>query len=59
VNVISFLALRFKRMSFDMDFLLPRPRKISYICIELNLYMMLQLKISLGLTNVVVISFDF
>jgi hypothetical protein len=46
-------------MSFGMGFLLPRPRKMSYLCIELNIsgtYMMLQLKISHGLADIIVIN---
>jgi hypothetical protein len=49
--VIRFLTLRLRKMSFGMDFLLPEPRKMSYLCIELNLFgadLMLQLKISHG-----------
>jgi hypothetical protein len=45
-------------MSFGISFLLPGPRKISYLCIVLNLStidLMLQLKISHELTNIVVI----
>jgi hypothetical protein len=56
--VIRFLALGLRRMSFDMGFLLLRPRKMSYLYIELNLsrtYIMLQLKISHGLADIVVI----
>jgi hypothetical protein len=46
-------------MSFGISFLLPRTKKMSYLCIELNLsktYMMLQLKISHGLTDTIVIN---
>jgi hypothetical protein len=42
-----------------MDFLLLRPRKMSYLCIELNMFridLMLQLKISHVLADIVVIS---
>jgi hypothetical protein len=48
VDVIRFFALGLKRMSFSMDFLLPEPRKIIYLCIELKfgIDMMLQLKIN-------------
>jgi hypothetical protein len=49
VDAIHFMALRFKRISFSMDFLLLEPRKMSYLCIELNMFgtnLMLQLKIS-------------
>jgi hypothetical protein len=56
--VICFLALGLKRMSFGIDFLLSRPRKINYLCIELNLFetdLMLQLKIRHGLADIVVI----
>jgi hypothetical protein len=45
-------------MSFNMGFLLSRPRKMSYICIELNLFgtdLMLQLKISHVLADIIVI----
>jgi hypothetical protein len=45
-------------MSFGMGFLLPMPKKISYQYIELNMsgiYLMLQLKISHGLADIVVI----
>ena len=41
-----------------MSFLLQRPRKMSYLCIELNLSgtdLMLQLKISHELADIVVI----
>jgi hypothetical protein len=57
--VIRFLALKFRRMSFGMNFLLPRTKKMSYLYIELNLsktYMILQLKISNGLTDTIVIN---
>jgi hypothetical protein len=57
VNVICFLALGLRRMSFGMGFLLLKPRKMSYLCIELNLSetdLMLQLKISYGLADIVV-----
>ena len=43
---------------FGMGFLLQRPTKMNYLCIELNLsrtYMMIQLKISHGLTDLIVI----
>jgi hypothetical protein len=56
--VICFLALGLRRMSFSMDFLLPGSRKMSYLCIELNLSrtdLMLQLKINHGLADIVVI----
>jgi hypothetical protein len=56
--VICFLTLRLRRISFGIGFLLPRPRKMSYLCIELNLSgtdLMLQLKISHGLMDIVVI----
>ena len=46
-----FLALGLRRMSFGLNFLLPEPRKMSYLWIELNLFetdLMLQLKISHG-----------
>jgi hypothetical protein len=52
------LALRLRKMRFGMGFLLPRTRKISYLCIELNLFgteMMLQLKISHELANIIII----
>ena len=58
VDVIRFLALGLRRMSFGMSFLLPRLRKMSYLCIVLNLSgteLMLQIKISYGLANIVVI----
>jgi hypothetical protein len=58
VDVICFLALGLTRMSFGMSFLLPRPRKTSYLCIELNLSktdLMLQLKNSHELVDIVVI----
>jgi hypothetical protein len=58
MDVIRFLALELRRMSFGMGFLLPRLRKMSYLCIELNLsktYLMLQLKISHELANIVII----
>jgi hypothetical protein len=45
-------------MSFDMNFLLPGPRKINHLCIELNLPgtdLMLQLKISYRLIDIIVI----
>jgi hypothetical protein len=51
VDVIRFLALRH-------GFLLLMSRKMSYICIELNLSrtnLMLQLNISHGLADVVVV----
>jgi hypothetical protein len=57
--VIRFLVLMFRRMSLGMSFLLPRPRKMSYLCIELNLSgtnMVLQLKISHGLVDIIVIN---
>jgi hypothetical protein len=56
--VIHFLALGLRRMSFGMSFLLLGPRKISYLCIELNLLetdLMLQLKINYELADIVVI----
>jgi hypothetical protein len=56
--VIRLLDFGLMRMSFDMDFQLPGPRKMSYLCIEFNLYrtcLMLQLKISHGLADIVVI----
>jgi hypothetical protein len=37
VDVIHFLALGFRRMSFGINFLVPRPRKMNYLCIKLNL----------------------
>jgi hypothetical protein len=55
-----FLALGLRKMSFGMGFLLPRPRKMSYLCIELNLSgteMMLQLIISHELANIIVIDY--
>jgi hypothetical protein len=57
--VIRFLTLGLKRMSFDMGFLFTGPRKMSYLCIELNQIgtdLMLQLKISRELANIVVIN---
>ena len=45
-------------MSFDINFLLIWPKNMSYPCIELNLFgtnLMLQLKISHGLMNIVII----
>jgi hypothetical protein len=57
--MIRFLTLGLKRMSFGIGFLLPRPRKMSYLWIELNLFeidLMLQLKISYGLVDIVVIN---
>jgi hypothetical protein len=59
VDVIRFLTLRFMRMSLGMSFLLPRLRKMSYLCIELNLSrtnMVLQLKISHELVNIIIIN---
>jgi hypothetical protein len=56
--MIHFLTLKLRMMSFGMSFLLPGPRNMSYLCTELNqsrTNMMLQLKISHGLTNIVVI----
>jgi hypothetical protein len=56
--VIHFLALGLRMMSFDMDFLLPKPKKISHLCIKLNIFvidLMLQLKISHELIDIVVI----
>jgi hypothetical protein len=47
-----------KMMSFGMVFLFLRLRKMSYLCIELNLSrtdIILQLKISYGLANIIVI----
>jgi hypothetical protein len=38
VDVIRFLTLELKRMSFSMNFLLPELRKMSYLCIKLNLF---------------------
>ena len=58
MDVIHFQALGLRRMSFGMSFLLPRPRKMNYLCIELNMSiidLMLQLKISHKLANTVVI----
>jgi hypothetical protein len=58
VDVIRFLALGLRRMSFDMDFLLPKSVNMSYLCIKLNISgtdLMLQLKISHGLADIVVI----
>jgi hypothetical protein len=46
-------------MTFDMDFLLPGSRKMSYPYIEFNLsgtYLMFHLKINHGLANIVVIN---
>jgi hypothetical protein len=46
-------------MIFNMDFLLIRPRNMSYLCIKLNMSrtnLMLQLKISHGLVNIVVVN---
>ena len=57
VDVIHFFAFGFRRMSFGMNFLLPGPRKMSYICIEFNFSgtgLMLQLKISHELVDIVV-----
>jgi hypothetical protein len=51
VDVINFLALGLRNISFGMNFLLPELRKMSYLCIEMNLFgtdIMLQLKISHG-----------
>jgi hypothetical protein len=56
--VIYFLAFGLRRMSFNMNFLLLVPRKMSYLCSELNLSgtnLMLQLKISHGLAVIFVI----
>jgi hypothetical protein len=56
--MICFLVLRLRRMSFDMKFLLLRPKKISYMCIELSLSVIdleLQLKISHDLADIDVI----
>jgi hypothetical protein len=58
VDVIRLLALGLRRMSFGINFLLPRLRKISYLCIKLNLFgtdLMLQMKISHRLADIVVI----
>jgi hypothetical protein len=58
MDVIHFLALGLRKISFGIDFLLTGSRKMSYICIELNLSrtdLMLQLKISRGLADIVVI----
>jgi hypothetical protein len=58
MDVIHFLSLGLRRMSFGMGFLLPRPRKMSYLCIKLNLPgtdLILQLKISHGLADIVFI----
>jgi hypothetical protein len=58
VNVICFLAIELRRMSFNMNFLLPRPRKTNYLCIEFNLFginLMLQLKINYKLADIIVI----
>jgi hypothetical protein len=41
-----------------MNFLLPRPRKTNYLCIEFNLFginLMLQLKINYKLMDIIVI----
>jgi hypothetical protein len=59
MDMIRFLALRLRRMSFGMGFLLSRARNMSYLCIELNLSrtdLMLQLKISHGFTDIFVIN---
>jgi hypothetical protein len=56
--MIRFLALGLRRMKFGICFLFPRPRKINYLYIKLNLFetdMMLQLEISHGLVKIVVI----
>jgi hypothetical protein len=58
VDVIRLLALGLRRMSFGINFLLLGPRKISYLCIKLNLfgtYLTLQMKISHRLADIVVI----
>jgi hypothetical protein len=58
VEIIRFLALRLRRMSFGMCFMLSRLRKMTYLCIKLNLSgtdLMLQLKISHGLADIVII----
>jgi hypothetical protein len=39
VDVIRFLTLELKRINFSMGFLSSRPRKMSYLCIELNLFL--------------------
>jgi hypothetical protein len=57
--VICFLSLRFRRMSLGMSFPLPMHKKMSYLCIELNLSgtdIVLQLKISHGLVDIIVIN---
>ena len=59
MDAIRFLALKLKRMSFGICFLLLRLRKMSYLFIELNLsivVLMLQLKISYRLADIVVMS---
>jgi hypothetical protein len=60
--VICSLAFKLRRMSFSISFLLLKPRKMSYLCIELNISrtdMMLQLKISHGLVDIIVIEICF
>ena len=49
MDVIHFLTLDLRRISFSMNFLLLEQEKISNLCIELNLSgtdLILQLKIS-------------
>jgi hypothetical protein len=49
MDMIHFPAIGLRRMNFGMNFLLPELKKMSYICIEMNLFetdLMLQLNIS-------------
>jgi hypothetical protein len=51
-------VIRFEENEFQHGFFALRPRKMSYLCIDLNLFetnMMLQLKISHGLADIIVI----
>jgi hypothetical protein len=57
--MIRVLVFEFRRMSFGMGFLLTGSRKMSYLCIELNLSeidLIFQLKINHELADIVVIN---
>jgi hypothetical protein len=59
VDVVCFLALEHRRVSFGMIFLLSELRKMNYLSInQFNMFrtnLMLQLKINHRLANIVVI----
>jgi hypothetical protein len=53
---MGFQAPGFRVMSFGIGFQLPRPKNMSYLCMNLSgTNQMLQLKLSHGLTDIIVI----